>query len=89
MTRITATQASRNFSDILNRAQYNGESFEVTRGNEVIARIAPAKPKSMTLGELLDAIDNSPGLDPDDARRFEKEIEDLRKEMVLPESQWD
>ena len=89
MTRITATEASRNFSDILNRAQYRGESFEVVRGGEVVAIIHPEARQQMTLGEILDRLDRLPGLDPDDAGLFEEQITELRREATLPETQWD
>ena len=89
MTRITATEASRHFSDILNRAQYRGESFEVVRGGEVVVRIKSAIGRRMTLGEILDRLDRLPGLDPEDARLFEEQIAELRREASLPESQWE
>ena len=44
-TRITATEAARNFSDILNRVKYKGEEFAVERNGEVVCRIVPVKPK--------------------------------------------
>jgi antitoxin (DNA-binding transcriptional repressor) of toxin-antitoxin stability system len=89
MTRISATEASRNFSDILNRTLYRGENFEVTRNGEVIARIEPVLRSRMTLGEILDRLDRLPGLDPEDARLFEEQIAQLRREATLPESQWE
>ncbi|MGQ0485525.1 MAG: type II toxin-antitoxin system Phd/YefM family antitoxin [Hyphomicrobiales bacterium] len=89
MTRITATEAARRFSDIVNRAHYRGESFEVTRGGEVLVRIEPALPPPMTLGEILDRIDRGPGLDPEDAKLFEEQLAELRREAVLPEPQWE
>lgn len=89
ITRITATEASRNFSDILNRAQYRGECFEVVRGGEVVAVIRPEVRKLMTLGEIFDRLDRLPGLDPDDAGQFEAQISELRREANLPDTQWD
>lgn len=89
MTRITATEASRSFSDVLKRAQYRGESFEVTRGGEVVARIEPALPPHITLGEILHRIDRGPGLAPGDAVALEKEIAVQRREAELPESAWE
>ena len=39
---VSATEASRNLSEILNKVHYQGQSFEVKRGKEVIARKLPA-----------------------------------------------
>lgn len=51
---ITATEASRSLSNILNKVHYQGESYEIKRGKEVIAKIVPAIPKkhSMKVSEL-------------------------------------
>ena len=89
MTRISATEASRNFSDILNRAQYRGESFEVMRAGEVVARIEPPGMAKMTLGEILDRIDLGPGLDAGDSVLFEMQIAKIRHYATMPPSLWD
>ena|SRR5689334_17910045 len=41
---ITATEAARNFSDVLNQVRYQGAEFDIVRGKEVMARIVPAAP---------------------------------------------
>jgi antitoxin (DNA-binding transcriptional repressor) of toxin-antitoxin stability system len=38
---ITATEASRSFSDVLHRVCYKGESFVIKKGNRMMARIVP------------------------------------------------
>lgn len=61
MTRITATEASRNFADLLNRSRYGGESFVVTRGGEEMVQITPVSPKrSLTMAELFELLDRFP-----------------------------
>lgn len=89
MTRITATEASRNFSDFLNRAQYRGESFEVTRGGEVVARIEPAVRKRLTLGEFQQLWASRKRLDPEDALQFEKDLEDIKASAPAAPYKWD
>jgi prevent-host-death family protein len=42
-TRISATEAARSFSDILNRVRYRGETFVIERRGEPICEIVPAK----------------------------------------------
>lgn len=38
---ITATTASRSFSELLHRVCYGGESFVIKKGNRLMARIVP------------------------------------------------
>ena len=89
MTKITATEASRNFSDILNRAQYRGESFEVVRAGEVVARIEPVRRKRMTVGEFRELWKTRQRLDPEDAAQFEKDLADIRASAPAAPYKWD
>ncbi len=89
MTRITATEASRNFSDILNRAQYRGERFEVVRAGEVVAHIEPVRRKTMTVGEFRKLWATRKRLDPEDAIQFEKDLEDIRASAPAAPYKWD
>jgi prevent-host-death family protein len=88
--RITATEAARNFSDMLNRVRDQGASFEITRGNEVVARIVPAEPrKNFTVGDFIELWKRLPRLDPEDAAKFEDDLAQIRRKAVLPEPKWD
>ena len=49
---ISATQAARTFSDLLNRVRYRGEEFIVERGGEPVCIISPVKPLQYTGAEL-------------------------------------
>lgn len=40
---LTATDASRGFSELLNRVAYGGESFVVKKGQKLMARIVPVE----------------------------------------------
>lgn len=40
-TKVTATEAARQFSDLMTRVKYQGQSFDVIRGSENVARIVP------------------------------------------------
>ena len=42
MREVTATEAARNFSALLSAVERDGETFVVTRGGRVVARIEPA-----------------------------------------------
>jgi antitoxin (DNA-binding transcriptional repressor) of toxin-antitoxin stability system len=52
-TKVTATEAVRTFSDLLNRIRYRGEEFVVERAGEPICRMSPAAPTTiLTLRDL-------------------------------------
>jgi prevent-host-death family protein len=50
--RITATEASRSFSRVLDAAEHGGESFLIERNGRPVAELRPA-PKTSTVGDLL------------------------------------
>lgn len=62
--RLSATEAARAFSDILNRTRYQGTSFVIERGGEAVARIVPVGPPPYTLGDLQALLANLPRPDP-------------------------
>lgn len=72
--RVTATEAARRFSDLLNRVRYAGESFVIVRGDEEIGQLVPAEPnRPLTLRGLLDILASEGAPDPelaDDLQRI-------------------
>jgi prevent-host-death family protein len=72
MKTMTATEASRNFSDLLDLVE-RGETVRITRGSELIAEVGPARRRTgADLEAALDAADLPP-LDDD----FERDIADV------------
>jgi antitoxin (DNA-binding transcriptional repressor) of toxin-antitoxin stability system len=67
MRTITATEASRNFSDLLDAIE-QGETVTITRGNHVVAEMRPARRRTGT--DLRAALEHIPP--PDD--RFAEDI---------------
>ena len=57
MRTMTATEASRNFSDLLDAIE-RGETVTITRGNHVVAEIGPAR--SRTGADLRSALEHVP-----------------------------
>ncbi len=52
--RVTATEAARRFSEVLDAVEHRGERFVVTRGGKAVASIAPAPDASgAALKEVL------------------------------------
>ena len=74
---MTATEASRNFSAMLDLVA-NGETVRITRGNQILADITPARPR--TAADLRAAIDAAdlPPLDDGLAADIESALETLK-----------
>ena len=80
MKEISATEASRNFSRLLDDVE-QGASFLITRGGRAIARIegSPA-PNGRAVRELFERY----GPDPE----FADAIEEARRSMIDQEPRW-
>jgi antitoxin (DNA-binding transcriptional repressor) of toxin-antitoxin stability system len=86
-TNISATEAARRFSDLLNRVRYKGESFVIVRNGEPIARLerTPETPQ-VTLDQLLEQLPNYRTGDPD----FAEDLERIRSEQpAIGDDPWE
>lgn len=89
---ISATEANRSFSELLNRVYYQGLTFEVKRGREIIAKISPCTTSSkhtIKVRELNVFLETIPKLDPEDSKEFEKELIKHRKSKKAEKNKWD
>ncbi len=83
---LSATEAARKFSDLVNRVLYRGEVFVIERGGQPVCRIVPARPVKFTLRDLVQLLKTIPKPDPG----YWDDIEDLnRNQAPLPESPWE
>lgn len=82
---ITSTKAARNFSDILNRVAYRGESFVVERGGRPVCRIVPVEAKGMSVPDFAQVLESAPKPDPGYWGDVEKAI---REQPSLPDVKW-
>jgi antitoxin (DNA-binding transcriptional repressor) of toxin-antitoxin stability system len=82
---ISATEAARSFSELMNRVRYRGESFVVERGGKPICEILPAKPPKFSGSELANLLRTLPK--PDD--EYLTVVEGLMaKQSTVAESRW-
>ena len=84
-SRISATEAARSFSELMNRVHYRGESFLVERGGKPICQILPAKPPKFTGAELAQLLRSLPKPDHAYLAIVEKLI---AKQPTVVESGW-
>ena len=84
---LTATEASRAFSELLHRVCYGGQSFVIKKGNRLMARITPVAVEQQVAAaveqKVVDPIaideplpDNITG---DEAEYYQAWIEQVRK----------
>ena len=83
--KVSATEASRNFSEILNRIRYRGEVFVVTRGGQPICELRPAAPTLFTGADLVTLFRSLPAVDDEYLSAVEEAV---RSQPLLPESPW-
>lgn len=77
---ITVTDMIRSFSDIVGRVYYKGETFDIKKGSNIVARLSPSKEKtSVKVSELGKFLKNSPHLDQEDISNFENDIKEIRE----------
>jgi antitoxin (DNA-binding transcriptional repressor) of toxin-antitoxin stability system len=83
---VTATEAARNFSDLLNRVRYGGETFVILRGGEAVGQLAPVETnQAPTFRELLVMLKEMEWPD----EQFGSDLEAIQSEQLPPgESPW-
>ena len=79
---VTAREASRKFSALLDHVEHDGEEYVIVRDGKEVARIIPAG--AHTLGAILDALDEVPALDPD----FEGDALGANDFLTTPSDPW-
>lgn len=83
MSRMTATEAARSFSDVLNRVAA-GEEVEVTRAGAPVATIAPVRTRLLSAERFRELIATAPA--PDD--EFAGDLRALRATVAAPDEPW-
>jgi len=75
-TKISATELSRNLSDVLNRVRYKGEAFAIERNGQTVAVLQPAEEKPRaTMHTLAEIIRRHSPVDP----KFADDLEEIQR----------
>jgi prevent-host-death family protein len=85
---ISVTEAARNFSDLVNRVHYTGESATLVRNGVPVARMVPAGPPACPAALLASAWSRLPHLTPADARRFAEDVARARAALPPERDPW-
>ena len=84
--RVTATEAARKFSEILNRIAYKGETFVVERNGRPICEISPTESEGISTQELVEILRSSPRPD----KAYFKILEKItRNQAPVAPSPWE
>ena len=87
---LNVTEAARNFSDVVNRAYFRGETTVLVRSGQAVARITPIGPSDCTGAALADRLSLIRHLSPEEAETFGNDIEVARLELNTPPGRlWD
>jgi len=81
MTRMSATQVARQFSDVLNRVA-SGEEIEVTRAGAAVAVIAPPRLRLLSAERFRGLLVSAPPVD--DA--FADDLRAIRRSVGPPQA---
>ena len=87
-TTISATEAVRNFSEILNNIRYRSDHYTVIRGGKPAAAIVPAEEtvRERPLSDLRGIMKALPQLDRDDTAFADDLLAVAKAQPPLPES---
>lgn len=81
MTRMSATDVARRFSEVLNRVRA-GEEVEVTRAGAPIAVIAPVRARLLSAERFRSLLASAPPVD----ERFAHDLREIRRSVGSPEA---
>jgi antitoxin (DNA-binding transcriptional repressor) of toxin-antitoxin stability system len=88
---ISATEAARNFSDLLNTVHFRGEKFVIEKNGKPFARISPIeRPRKIAyLGDLETLLQMLPKL-ADDIDAFSADLEEIAEHQppIPGDSTW-
>lgn len=83
MPRVTATEAARSFSELLNRVAA-GEEIEVTRSGAPVAVVGPPKVRTVSSAHFRELLAGAPRVDED----FATDLAAVRKSAGSPREPW-
>lgn len=81
MTRMSATEVARRFSDVLNRVA-SGEEIEVTRAGAEVAVIGPPRTRLLSSDRFRELLASAPPVD----HAFADDMRALRRSVGAPEA---
>ena len=85
---ITVTEASRRFSDVINRVFYRHESTVLLKGGKPVARIVPMERRAKTGRELATLWAAAASRESIEAEGLAHAVEEARRGLAWPRDPW-
>ena len=86
---LSATKASRNFSDLINKTLYMKQTTTLLRGGQPVAKVIPVTKESVTGEELAKLWEGKPRISDENGEDWLNLTNEIRSELKLPDSKWD
>ena len=86
---LTATKASRNFSDLINKTLYMKQTTTLLRGGQPVAKVIPVTKDSVTGEELAKLWEGKPRISDKNGEDWLNLTNEIRSELKLPDSKWE
>jgi antitoxin (DNA-binding transcriptional repressor) of toxin-antitoxin stability system len=86
---LSATEASRNFSDLINKTLYMKQTTTLLRGGQPVAKVIPVAKEPVTGEELAKLWEGKPRISEENGEDWLNLINEIRSELKLPDSKWD
>ncbi|HUP33172.1 MAG TPA: type II toxin-antitoxin system prevent-host-death family antitoxin [Gaiellaceae bacterium] len=80
---MSATDAARSFSEVLNRVAA-GEEIEIVRNGATVAVLGPPRRRLLSREAFADLMGSAPSADD----RFASDLRDIRADAGTPQSSW-
>jgi len=85
---LTVSQASRAFSDLINRVRYQGESAVLAKNGKPVAKIIPVD-QNITGKDLAGSWPSLSHLTAEEAHRFETDLSEARSALPSVKDKWE
>jgi antitoxin (DNA-binding transcriptional repressor) of toxin-antitoxin stability system len=85
--KVSATEAVRKFSDLLNSIKYRGDRYTIIKGGKPVAFIGPLETsfKGKKMGDLKDLVERLPRLGREAEKFKEDLVQILKQQPKMPE----
>ena len=86
---LSATEASRNFSDLINKTLYMKQTTTLLRGGQPVAKVIPMNKKSISGAELAKKLKAKNLIPEENAENWILPVKEFLSAQKLPDIQWD
>ena len=86
---LSATEASRNFSDLINKTLYMKQTTTLLRGGQPVAKVIPIDENTITGAELAKRIKSKNLTSEEDAEDWMLPVKEFLSTQKLPDIKWD